>query len=244
MRVMKQKKGQFIIIAAMLIAIMMISVSTIMYGAMAYYKHERWEEYLAIIDNVELGSRRVVELSLADYTWNNCTNNAILRDTLNQWVNDTKKAYAGLGVTISYNEDDLANEWYDENGSFSAANATITIDITSVGLKGYKFTTPVSLKMIILDTIWNSSEQNFAISLTVDKEDLKPVTNLRESNFLINILVNDQWELWDFTLYYYDEADSFVYKVICENVSIQPSNVSVTVIDTRSIKVIANSTVT
>ena len=242
MRIVKQKQGQFIIIAALLIAIMMVSASTIMYGAVTYYRHERWEEYLAIIDNVELGSRRVVEISLADYTWNNCTDDTILKDNLNRWVNDTKKAYAGFGVIVSYYDDELSDDddWY-ENESFSAANATFTIDITSVGLRGYKFTAPVFLRMKILDAIWDGSEQKLAVSLTVDKEDLTPVTNLERDN--LSILVDDEPKDFTLVLYYSETYDSFIYEIQC-SIEDQPSIVSVTVHDTRGIKVIANSTVT
>jgi len=101
MRIVKQRRGQFIIIAALLVAIMMVSVSTIMYSAVTYYRHERWEEYLSIIDNVKLGSQRVVEISLADYTNTTPLNNETLRDNLNQWVVDVKRAYVGFGVVLS-----------------------------------------------------------------------------------------------------------------------------------------------
>ncbi len=99
MRIMKQKRGQFIIIAALIVAIMMVSISITMYGAITYFKHERWEEYLAIIDNIKLGSYRVVEISLANYT--STLNNETLRYNLNQWANDVKRAYAGFGVILS-----------------------------------------------------------------------------------------------------------------------------------------------
>lgn len=95
MRIVKKKRGQFIIIAALLMATMMISVGTIMYGAVTYYRHERWEEYLAIIDNVRIGSNRVVEISLANYT--STIDGDVLQSNLFRWQNDVKKAYAGFG---------------------------------------------------------------------------------------------------------------------------------------------------
>ena len=85
MKIVKHKKGQFIIFATLIIAIMIISIGTIMYSTVTYFKHERWQEYLMVIDNVELGSRRVVELSLANYTMLNGTNNQTLVNNLNNW---------------------------------------------------------------------------------------------------------------------------------------------------------------
>jgi len=242
MRIVKQGGGQFIIIAALLVAIIMVSVSTIMYSAVTYYRHERWEEYLAIIDNVELGSRRVVEMSLANYTLNNCIDDTILRDNLDRWINDAKKAYAGFGVIVSYDGNELSDDddWY-KNESFSAANATITIDITSVGLRGYKFTAPAFLGMKILGISWDEEEKVLTIPLAIDKEGSTPVTDLEKGNF--SILVDD--ELKDFTLihYYSETYDSFIHEIQC-SIEDQPSLVSVTARDTRGIKVIANSTVT
>jgi len=242
MRIVKQRRGQFIIIAALLVAIMMISVSTIMYSAVTYYRHERWEEYLSIIDNVKMGSQRLVEISLANYTWNNCTNDTILRNNLQQWVNDTKKAYAGFGINLSCSltEDGLNHDW-NETVSFSEAEATFTLGMTSIGLSGYNFTAPVLLRVEIFDAAWNASGKELIISSAVYKEDSIFVTNLKKNNF--RVFVNDH--LTDFTVVrYYDEKyDSFIYDICCSREDNPPYLVSVVVIDTRSIKVVANVTV-
>ncbi len=56
------------IIAVLFIAMMIISIGVLMHRAGTYYKHEPWEEYLMLIGNIELNCRRLVELSLANYT--------------------------------------------------------------------------------------------------------------------------------------------------------------------------------
>jgi hypothetical protein len=65
---MRERRGQFVIIAVLMIAIMIMSISALMHRAVTYYRHEPWEEYLALIGNIELNSHRLVELSLANYT--------------------------------------------------------------------------------------------------------------------------------------------------------------------------------
>lgn len=253
MRIVKQKRGQFIIIAALLVAIMMVSVSTIMYSAVTYYRHERWEEYLSIIDNVKIGSQRVVEISLANYTSNNCEDKygTILRNNLQQWVNDTKKAYAGFGINLSYSltEDEkykygLAHDW-NEDESFSAADATFTLGITSAGLSGYQFTTPVLLGVKIIKAVWSPADKELTISFTVYKEDSMFVTNLKKNNFRLN-----GTDIEKFTVVrYYDatyEGGAFIYDIYCsqEEIGLEPPYlISVAVIDARSIKVVANVTV-
>jgi len=241
MRIPKQRRGQFIIIAALFLATMMISISTIMYSAVTYYKQERWEEYLTIIDNLKMGSRRVVEISLANHT--STMNDEILKSNINQWMNDIKEAHPGLGVTLSYQDEDGFNlNWYEQE-SFSSINTTFYINIISIGLRGYVFAAPVRLRVQILDAIWDSQDEILTISLNVDKEDSAPITNLEKSSF--SVLIDDV-ELDDFTLsHYYNETySSFIYEIECSAQPPQPSLVSMTIVDTRGIKVVANSTTT
>ena len=255
-RLVKQKRGQFIVIAALMIAIMIVSIGAIMYGAVTYFKYERWEEYLAIIDNVKLGSHRVVEISLASYT-NFTLDNETLKNNLDQWRSNITKAYPGFGLILTYSNATgshyaygvninysfgLANYWYNET-SFSAANATFTLNITSVGLTGYEFTASAFLRMRILDANWSSSEETLSIYLTVEREGLIPVTNLKQSNFQLEVA---DYGSVDFTLTQYFNVvyGSFIYEIRCDPIFPQPSSVEVTAVDARNIKVIANSTVT
>jgi signal transduction histidine kinase len=67
MRLAKERKGQFIIIAAMLLAIMIISVSTVIYGTVTYYRQERWEEYVTIVDSIKTASCNILQVGLANY---------------------------------------------------------------------------------------------------------------------------------------------------------------------------------
>lgn len=236
-RLVKQKRGQFIVIAALMVAIMMVSIGAIMYGAVTYFRYERWEEYLAIIDNVRLGSSRVVEMSLASYTVT--LNNETLKNNLDQWQSNVTKAYPGFGLALTYSNATLASNWYN-NTSFSAANATFKLNITSVGLTGYEFTAPIFLRVKIFNATYDDNGE-LSIYLTVSKEELAPITNLKKGNFLI--LINGV-NPTDFTLtYYYDveKYQSFIYKIYCQNVT-DPSIVSVTITDFRSITVIANTT--
>ena len=51
-----------------MVAIMIITIGTLIHRATTYYKHEPWEEYLTLIGNIEVNSHRLVELSLTNYT--------------------------------------------------------------------------------------------------------------------------------------------------------------------------------
>lgn len=126
MKIVKHKKGQFIIFATLIIAIMIISIGTIMYSTITYFKHERWQEYLMVIDNIELGSRRVVELSLANYTMLNGTNNQILINNLNNWRTNLTNVYPGFGVALTYSPPDQGYKAYFHTNSYSPYVGVLT----------------------------------------------------------------------------------------------------------------------
>jgi len=238
---MGHKKGQFVIIAVLMIAIMIISIGAVMNRAVTYYKHEPWEEYLTLIGSVELGSRRLVELSLANYTNAITPDSNILKANLQKWQINLTRVYAGYGISINYT---VANRLYNVYGtsinyvlglnytwqkpsSFSAANATFALDVNSIGLKGYKFASAAFLNLRILNVTVDTNE----ITVAVKKENEVPVTALGKDNFQVAGL-----DILKVTSRY-DQQYLVVYKIKCAGVLTLP--VTVKLWDTRGIQVTA-----
>lgn len=254
-RLKRDRKGQFIIIATLLIAIMIISVASIMYGAVTYFRHERWEEYLAVIDAVKMNSHRLVEISLANYTL--IGNQTVLRANIDQWRRDLTKIFTGFGVvltsslangtqviygvTMQFNEG-LATDWNNQV-SFSAANATFDLNITSIGLYGYKFITPVFLKLNITDALYYAGTSEVGVRLTVESENLIPVINLEAANF-VEFQVDGENKTFTFYHYFDQTLNAFVYDLRYSSPT-QPLSiitVVISVVDSRGIKVTGNAT--
>lgn len=239
MRIVENKKGQFIIIAVMIIAIMMVSLSVTMYSASTYYKSERWEEYITLIDHVKLNTIRLVELSLANYT-KNPSDPSILKANMMNWQNDLKKAYPGQGVVLTYELSDGFYQFYDygisvsyyeglalnwsQSTSISAANATFTLSFESIGLEGYKFVATPYVALKILNA--TSSE----IFVAVNREEAAPITGLTKEHFSIGVSI-------DKVTPQYDSSELLIYRIFCEEVI--PSPATVTVVDLRGIKATA-----
>ncbi len=261
MRLRRDKKGQFIIIATLLIAIMIVSVASIMYSSVTYFRHERWEEYLAVIDAIEINSQRLVEISLANNTITG--NQTVLSANVKQWQRDLMKTYTGLGivlasslangtqsihgVTMQYSEG-LDTDW-NKQVSFSAANATFNLNITSIGLHEYRFITPVFLKMNITDAIWYEGQGNdtdkIGVRLMIHRENSIPIVNLEAANF-IEFQVDGENKSYTFYRYYDSQTyNAFVYE-FRYNSSTQPSSITtfISLIDSRGIKVTGNATLT
>jgi hypothetical protein len=252
--------GQFILIAALMMSILIVSISAIMYGTVTYFKLERWEEYLSLIDTLKISSKRVVEISLANYTWN-LNNITILRENLEKWRTNITKVYSGFSIvlnpqlvngsyqaynlTFSYTLG-LSYNWY-ANVSHAAANVTVQTNITSIGLNGYKFIANPLVREEILSAEYSTSAKSLTVKLAVDKEGLLPITDLQQSSFSLYIKVNGTWQSvnFSFSRHYDSEFNRFIYELYTDDLEdSEPSEVSVTVRETRYIKVVANSTVT
>jgi hypothetical protein len=116
MKAAKTNRGQFIIIAVLMAAIMIVSIGAIMHNAVTYYRSEPWEEYTTLVGNIELNSQHLVELS-------NDQNE--FEDNFDGWQSDLTRLYPGAGIKLSY------------TGIYPYV--TFTLNITSIGLEGYKF---------------------------------------------------------------------------------------------------------
>lgn len=241
-RLIKQKKGQFVIIAMLIIAIMIISIGAFIHKTVTYYKHEPWEEYLTLIGNIELSSRRLVEISLANHT--NSDNPDILKENLEKWQRNLTQIYLGYGVSLNCPSNEITCSWNNPT-SFSSASANFALDINSIGLTGYKFATVALLKLSnTTNPLYNNQNMTWSINVTVIDEN-RNVTTLKKDNF--RILINGL-EHTDFTVvpqyFVNDTAQShkFFYRIECQGVVSNPSEgsgVTLQVWDQRGIKVTA-----
>lgn len=229
MKPSRKKRGQFVIIAVMLTAIMMVSIGALMHGAITYYKHEPWEEYSTLIGDIEINSRRLVELSLADYSNSLVEDNSTLGVYLGNWQTDLTRIYPSSGIVLESNplSYELKNSSrVNSTTSESMARAAFTLNITSIGLEGYYFEVATSLTLTI-DSITPINETTNEI-IAVVRSETGPVPNLNEENFKIDGATK--------TTVYPDYAtiNAFAYRIIYDG----PISPTVEVQDQRGIRVV------
>jgi len=229
MKSSRKKRGQFVIIAVMLTAIMMVSIGALMHGAITYYKHEPWEEYSTLIGDIEINSRRLVELSLADYSNSLVEDNSTLSVYLGNWQTDLTRIYPSSGIVLESNplSYELKNSSrVNSTTSESMARAAFTLNITSIGLEGYYFEVATSLTLTI-DSITPINETTNEI-IAVVRSETGPVPNLNEENFKIDGATK--------TTIYPDYAtiNAFAYRIIYDG----PISPIVEVQDQRGIRVV------
>ncbi len=265
LKLVRNKRGQFIVIAALLISVMIISASAVMFSAVTYFQHEQWEEYIIVIDSIRTGTANVLQLSLVNYT--QTQNNTVLSTNLNAWRQDVGRAYAGFGailgntpasgtysvsgVSVTY-VNGLASSW-NQPISFSAANASGTLNITSVGLEGYKFTSSVFMKMQIPDAIYYAGKggnPNYVgVRVIMMAEGSELITNLQQSNF-VQFQIGGVDQSFTFRRYYESTGhggapalNTFVYEMRYQ-VASKPATVTakISAVDARGIKVTGQAT--
>jgi hypothetical protein len=234
---LKQKKGQFIIIAVLFIATMIISIGALLSSTLTYYKYEPWEEYITIIDGIKLNSNHLVELSLSNYTLGDFTDADILKTNLDKWKTDLPQMYPGYGVNLNYEFINGNGIFYDvyeasdvHNASASiSANVKFSLDITSLGLTGYTFNTNPSLNLTILKPY---PPENEFMNVLVIRDDGSPLFDLKEENFqIINRTIISLTN-------YYDKQNTFVYSIMCNSPITTPVNIGVC--DQRGIKLMVD----
>jgi hypothetical protein len=257
MRLANERKGQFIIIAAMLLSIMIISISTVIYGTVTYYRQERWEEYVTIVDSVKTASSNLLQVGLANYTQS--LNSTILRDYFNQWIRDVRTAYPGYGVDVNYDLTSgtrsayglvppmnyslgLASRWNTQT-SYSASNATVSINVASVGLTGYNFSAHVLLKMSLRDVVWYTGSGKWYVLMfvSVEKEGPEPIISLQTGNFG-DVKLGGVSQSFTMRRYYSSTYSSFIYEIKVSSITSLPSSANITLVDNRGIKTISYTT--
>jgi hypothetical protein len=254
MRLAKERKGQFIIIAAMLLSMMVISISTVIYGTVTYYRQERWEEYVTIVDSVKTASSNLLQIGLANYTQS--FNSTILSGYFNRWIRDVRTAYPGFGVDVNYALTSgtrsayglvppmnyslgLARRWNTQT-SYAASNATVSINIASVGLTGYNFSAHVLLKMSLRDVVWYTGSGKWYVLMfvSVEKEGPEPIISLQTSNF-VDVQLSGVSQNFTMKRYYHSTYSSFIYELKVNSITSPPSSANVTLVDNRGIKTIS-----
>ena len=207
----RDRKGQFIIIATLLIAIMIISVASIMYGAITYFRHERWEEYLSVIDQIRTSSQGLMEINLANFTKirfeKHAHDRSVFKNLLNRWKNDLKNGLSGLGLSVDFLSSSrllsppkvvggnyiperrvynfVKCYWYYP-ASVSSAYSDLTVNVSKFGLYGYRVPILIYLNTEVdLSYLDEKPAQIDSLTITVTREQQSPVMGLKADNFLV-----------------------------------------------------------
>ncbi len=196
----RNNKGQFLIASALLIAILFISVASLLSSTtitdVKLLKDDFRKDVTQIVSNfrgaLALANSEVskeLELRSSMYSYENYTTLEEYPDAeiygakmMTDWQNTILQQYAGRSINLTITNLEFECEWNSSEYYFeyySKASATLNLDMLSYGFYGLKQNVTSELRLQILDRTEQGKKAAFTIQLQ-EENDL-PVTDLEAS---------------------------------------------------------------
>jgi hypothetical protein len=176
-------RGQFSIIAALLVAVVLIATVVITYSTIRNFPAGEHPQVLNAIDETNFALKQILGFTVGYY-------GSILQVTgEREYAYDSARKYliGGLEYIARMHPDwaasfnlthvDLEAHWFTSQ-SYSKGNITVGYNLTGLGIYGISYTTSCKLSVNILGTEENKAH----IRVTADESD-EPIINLGKGNF-------------------------------------------------------------
>ena len=190
------RKGQFSIIAALLVAVILIAAVITTYSAIRYSPVEDQPQVLSAIDEINLALKQIVGFTIGYYgsvlqvTGNTSYAKLLAFRYLESGLNNIGDIRPEWGASFDITTLDLQTNWFSKS-SFSSGNLSITYDLTGMGLYDINYFASSRLEVEI-----SESSSNKAV-LTINKDDNQPLVNLAKNSlqFYHYLDSTSNWEL-------------------------------------------------
>ena len=189
------RKGQLTIIAALLVAVVLISAVITTYSAIRYGSLQDQPQLLSAVDEIHLALKQVLGFTVGYY-------NSLLQVTGNTSYARLSAAHyfeSGLvniadirpewGASFNISALDLRANWYS-NTSYSSGSMSLSYDLAGIGVYGMTYTASSKLDVTVLENVSNQSR------LSITKDESEPLVNLAKKNlqFYRYESYNSTWE--------------------------------------------------
>ena len=265
-----KKRGQMIVIAALLMAILLVSLLPITYMATTHYRFMRYKSVKEITANIASEFKRGLEAILATSThiYNKTfylePGRLVAKKLLNRWIMTLLKAYSGVGIQVNVSYGDIllqpAKDGYPEvrieegeimkcfwyfPRAISAIYATMSLNLTEYGLYGWNISRLVLLNLTInTDQIGIDYSKDIAwFNMTLLKEYQEPVNDLAEGILIVRYYDKDvnSWKIADIINITYHGAGDYTIFFKYPYDDNRYKYLEIMVVDTRGIMVEATT---
>jgi len=193
----RANKGQFSIIAALLVSIILVAAVIVTYSMIRHNPSRESPKVLTSIGETNTAIKRILEFTVAYY-------GSILQVTGNTtYAKDRAESYFESGlVNIAHSHPEwnpsfdvdfqsVSTLWFMPT-SYSMGNVSVTYSLSGLGVQGVNYTTSSLLKATILEPV-NGSQAR----ILVTREDGEPELRLRKENFFFYnySYSNSTWKL-------------------------------------------------
>ncbi len=192
-------KGQFSIIAALLVAVILISTVIVTYSTIRNSTIQSQPQILSAIDETNFAIKQILGFTVGYYgsvlkvTGNSSYAKMLAFNYLYSGLENMANMHPEWGTSFEVNEaeTDLSTYWYTKI-SYSTGNLAVNYSLTGLGIYGITYQTSCKLSIQIIET--NSTTQ---ACLNVTKDENEPLINLGKQNFKFYCYnyENSTWQL-------------------------------------------------
>ena len=190
-------KGQFSIIAALLVAVVLISTVIITYSTIRNSPIQDQPQILSAIDETNFAIKQILGFTVGYYgsvlkvTGNSSYARTLAINYLHSGLVNIANMHPEWGASFNVSKTELYTYWFT-NASYSMGNLAIIYNLTGLGIYGITYETSCRL-MVQIEK--NASDNQTQIVITKDEDE--PLINLGKQNFNFYryIYANSTWEL-------------------------------------------------
>jgi hypothetical protein len=176
-------RGQFSIIAALLVAVILIATVIVTYSTIRNSPITTQPQMLSAIDETNLAIRQILGFTVGYYgsvlqvTGNSSYAKMLALSYLQSGLVNIANMHPEWGPSFLVNSSNLGTYWFT-NMSYSTGDLGITYNLTGLGISGIAYQTSSKLSVQVMNA--NSTTQ---ACLNVTKDEDEPLINLGKSNF-------------------------------------------------------------
>jgi len=177
------KKGQFSIIAALLVAGVLITTVITTYSIIRNSQMHDQPQLLSAIDETNLAIKGVLGYTVGYYgsvlrvTGDSSYANTLATNYLKSGLENVASIHPDWGTSVNLTQNNVRAYWYT-NSSYCTGNLTVSYDLVGLGVKGIEYKTACRLQINVENTTVSNQ-----IRLTVSKDEGEPLINLGTQNF-------------------------------------------------------------
>ena len=190
-------KGQFSIIAALLVAVILISTVIVTYSTIRNSPIPAQPQVLSAIDETNFAIKQILGFTVGYYgsvlkvTGNSSYAKMLATNYLHSGFENIANMHPEWGTSFNVSKIDMRIYWFT-NTSYSIGNLAVKYSLTGLGIYGINYTTSCKLSIQIIKT--NSTTQA-CLNVAKDEKN-EPLINLGKQNFKFYryIYENSTWK--------------------------------------------------
>ena len=177
------KRGQFSIIAALFVAVILIATVIATYSMIRNSPIQTQPQFLSAIDETNFAMKQILGFTVGYYgsilqvTGNSTYAKELATNYLLSGLENAANMHPDWGTSINVKSTDLYTYWFT-NKSYSTGTLNVNYNLTGLGIFGIDYRTSCKLDV----QITNATNPNQA-RLIITKDDNEPLINLGKQNF-------------------------------------------------------------